>query len=100
MEDQPRPSSSNVEMEEDTHTSTEASADATLPLLDLPAPFLREVLLALWQDPRDVAALSCCCTAALALTNDQLLWREIVLRRYGPNSCPGLPPTPGQQALL
>jgi hypothetical protein len=71
--------------------------DHCLPLLELPAPCLRSVLLALWPDPRDLAALSCCCKATAELCADQEIWLEVILRRYGPSALPGQAPEAGAQ---
>jgi hypothetical protein len=60
-----------------------------LPLLDLPGPCLRAVVLELWPDLKDVAALSCCCTATAQLCADQQLWKELMIRRYGKSVLPG-----------
>jgi hypothetical protein len=60
-----------------------------LPFLELPAPCLRSVLLALWPDPRDLAALSCCCKATAELCADQQIWKDVVMRRYSPSALPG-----------
>lgn len=68
-----------------------------LPLLELPAPCLRSVLLALWPDPRDLAALSCCCKATAELCADQQVWKTVLLRRYGASALPGEAPEAGVQ---
>lgn len=60
-----------------------------LPLLDLPGPCLRAVVLELWPDLQDVAALSCCCTSTAQLCGDQQLWKELLTRRYGNSALPG-----------
>jgi hypothetical protein len=46
----------------------------SFPLLDLPAPALRLVLLSLWADAGDCAAFACCSTATAALCDDRHLW--------------------------
>lgn len=69
-----------------------------LPLLDLPAPCLRGVCLALWSHPRDLAALSVVCTATHTLVDDTQLWKEVLLRRYGRKALPGEAPPAGGAA--
>ena len=60
-----------------------------LPLLDLPGPCLRAVIVELWSDLQDVAALSCCCTATAQWCGEQQLWKELLIRRYGKSALPG-----------
>lgn len=66
-----------------------------LPLLELPAPCLRSVCLALWSHPKDLAALSVVCTATRTLVDDTQLWKEVLLRRYGRTALPGEAPAGG-----
>lgn len=74
-----------------------ASAEdaAGCPLTDLPAACLRGILQCLWPDARDAAAFACCCSTIRTLCDDQLLWRELLVRRYGETVIPGMKPTPG-----
>jgi hypothetical protein len=74
---------------------TDALCDEVLcmSLTELPTPCLRTVLLALWSDPRDLAAASCCCQALAELCADQQLWRAVPsTRRYGVPELPGTAP--------
>jgi hypothetical protein len=65
------------------------------PLTDLPAACLRGILQCLWPDARDAAAFACCCSTIRTLCDDQLLWRELLVKRYGERVIPGMKPTPG-----
>jgi hypothetical protein len=79
------------EQQQQQQQQQQQEAQASLPLLDLPAACLRSVLFALWQEPADVAAFACCSSATKELCDDPLLWRHLLTQRYGPDVLPGVP---------
>jgi len=66
------------------------------PLLELPAPCFRSVLLHLWLDVRDAASLSCCCKATAEACNDDQIWKELLMRRFGAGALPCEKPPAGR----
>jgi hypothetical protein len=76
-----------------------AEAAGACHLTDLPAACLRGILQCLWPDARDAAAFACCCSTIRNLCDDQLLWRELLVKRYGERVIPGMKPTLGAFAV-